>query len=461
MGTYTQVGKLTDPTGDALRGAGQNITKAGITAVINKKKQDELDRVRKNKLNESLYGLDLAVSEIPALSDSSLDETTRGVLQEELNRIHKLGMDSLGGDNSEYLKEKAKFAALVKELPVQIGVLNKQALNFDESAATGVGSFLNGVNEPWAIDMLQNFNKKNGEDIGVKIVNGQWVFEYQGNIVNAGNNLKNVESGGGLIKYMKDPQESLKGIFDVTATEDYIGLTFTDTERRKGKTESKKWTDYTEQNNEIKRQLQDGTALDGQLDDKKGQNNWQYYGGEGVYDPDAEVEITDDQGGKVKVKMKDHLKKLMIDDMMNKYGHDDIVNKGESTTVDKNWTKAGPDAATLKLLQEAATTKEKHKIIKTSIASGADELLALLSSAGGGEYEIVDGEVITGSKDGKNYSYTPRIIQKIGADKDEKTGIMTDQEGNWDTPKNLSAIATNYVTDEYIKNLSTQQKKFN
>ncbi len=335
MGAYEQVGKLIDPTAKAIRSGSKQMTKAATAFAANVRKQKELEKVRVTKLNESLYGLDLAVESIPQISDSSLDDNTRKVLEEQLGKIHALGLEATKtGDNAFYLKEKAKFEALVKQLPVMIGVLNEEAKTWETNNQKGV-KFLNNpeYNDAWKMDMLDNFNDKNGEDIIPSIVNGKWVFKYKGHLLNTENNLKNVEKGGGLIKYANDPTNKFKSIFDVTAPDNYKGKQVSTQEKKGTKITTKTRMEYTEQNNEIRKILKEGDGLKDEIQGINGQNNWQHYGGEGGYNPEAEIEWLDKSGKKVKMKMEDILKDLIIEDMMQKYGHEDVEEKGTSERI--------------------------------------------------------------------------------------------------------------------------------
>lgn len=327
MGAYEQVGKLTDATAEAIRSGSKQMTKAATAFATNVRKQKELEKVRVTKLNESLYGLDLAVESIPQISDSSLDDNTRKVLEEQLGKIHALGLEaSKTGDNAFYLKEKAKFEALVKQLPVMIGVLNEEAKTWETNNQKGV-KFLNNpeYNGAWKMDMLDNFNDKDGEDIIPSIVNGKWVFKYKGNLLNTENNLKNVEKGGGLIKYANDPTSKFKSIFEVAAGEDYTGKQVSTQEKSGSVLTTTQKLDYTEQNKQIREMLsKDDGGLKDEIQGINGQNNWQHYGGEGSYDPEKKI------NGK---KMKDILEDLIIEDMIQKYGHEDIIEKGSSERI--------------------------------------------------------------------------------------------------------------------------------
>ncbi len=450
MGTYEQPGKLTDPTGEALRGVGQNITKAATDFAVKKKKQERLNQIRKNKLNESLYGLDLAVSEIPSIDDDSFNESVRIALQEQLDKVHKLGLESINGDNTEYVKAKAQLMATTKDLTSQIGVLNTQAQKLADSPASGVGSFLNGgENDPVILDFLKNFNDENGKDAKGYFHNGKFVIEYNGGavkgktIINAGNNLKNVESGGGLVRYMKDPQEKFKGIFDVLAGDDYIGTQYTTTTIKKGVTIQETRQKFEDENTDIENSLRypktdEDDPLKNNLIGKEGQNNWQYYGGEGEYD---------------ETKDKQTLRDLITDDMMKKYAFEDDVLKAHSTTDNTNWV-ATANAENPKYPTLTDGSKQVVKYVNTLLNKNINDEAMIKSLTGfinlsgfNYSYKKIDGVYSIVSPNGSKFFTMPKgsdaakkqiILKLLGfsgyslnsANKFTKTGstILTDEK---------------------------------
>ena len=320
MGTYERPSLIIDPTAQALREAGAGITKTGAEIAAAKKKEEELEKIRRNKLNEDLYGLDLAVSSMPDAEDRSFDNSVDNMLKGELERIHRLGQEALkSGDNSLYLKEKAAFESMVKEMPVVINSINKEGEIWSNSSAEGVGSFLNGSNEPWKINLMENWNKEDGKDIIPKYVNGKLVLEYEGNVVNTATLIKNLKSGGnGLITYMDDPQPALKEIFKTTAGPGYVGYKYVDTQRSEftGKMREVSIADYSAQNERVREQLMSPKEGDDPLATRFNQNNWEFFRNSGQFTNTPEQRL--------------QLREQMVDFMMNSYGHADQVKVGET-----------------------------------------------------------------------------------------------------------------------------------
>ena len=84
MGTYDKPGIIKDTRLQAARGASQQISKTIAEQAQKKKKAEEMIKLKQQKLNESMYGLQLDVSKIPASSDKSLTASLRKTLNTEL-----------------------------------------------------------------------------------------------------------------------------------------------------------------------------------------------------------------------------------------------------------------------------------------------------------------------------------------------------------------------------------------
>jgi len=376
MGTYEKPSLIIDPRSETLRKAGTQIAQSGLQTAANLKKQEELNRIRRNKLNEELYGLDLAVNSMPDADDKTFDDSIDNMLQDQLKVIHKLGAEALRtGDNSKFLKERAAFEAMVKQMPVVINAINREGEIWNKSSAEGVGSFLQGKNDPWKINLMENWNKKDGKDIIPKYVNGQLVLEYNGNIVNTSNLIKNLKEGGsGLITYMDDPQPALQQIFTIASGgKNYKGYQYIELDKSEitGKKAQITRLSYKDQNNEIRDKLMNPGKGGDPLETRFNQNNWEFFnkGTTEIYND------TPEQRAK--------LRKQMVDFMMTNYGHDDIVNVGETPYV-------APKSESKYTPAQLKTIKDVGKI--TDVQTGVDTLnsTAKLNKSGQNYYSAKD-----------------------------------------------------------------------
>jgi len=340
MGTYTQPGIIKDTRFDTARGVGQQISKTIQEDLEKKKKAEEMLKLKKQKLNESMYGLQLDVSKVPAASDKSLTASLRKTLNNELQYIYQLGLESLKtGDNSEYLAAKAKFEGWVSKLPEQIGNLDYEANMYSKKG----DQVLTHGNDPMLAKMLDNYNMEDGKDIEITYDRGTGtgIYSYsdvndQGQsvstTVNMDYNLKNIKSGGsGLMKYIEDPSDRLSKMWN-KVSKGYKPSKFERDEiSDTGKEVIAKYETYDYANRDIKNEVGVPNYKD-PFENEYNQNNWEFFGFPGEFDDQDDEKVN-------------KLKEVMIDWMITnkgkrsetRLGEDPVTKetKGRSTSDDR------------------------------------------------------------------------------------------------------------------------------
>lgn len=282
MGTYSKPQVIQDPLAGALAKSSKDVNTAAIQYINSVENQKKLDELKNNKLNESLYNLDVAVNSITDADDAAFDDNFKDMMQTELSRIHDLGNEALRtGDNSLYLKEKAKFESLVKKMPVLITNINNQAKQLDEK---GIQNVLNNTDSRY-VSFLDNWNNKNGSGTMPKIVDGNLVLDYGGFNVNSGAVLSSVENGGGLT-FVNDNTDQFQQIFKKAAGNNYSLLSKGSqyVQEKDGKMIQTNYKDYSLANQQIRSELEQPNTLNSQLN----QNNWQLFGFEGTFKGEEE-----------------------------------------------------------------------------------------------------------------------------------------------------------------------------
>lgn len=282
MGTYSKPQVIQDPLAGALAKSSKDVNTAAIQYINSVENQKKLDELKNNKLNESLYNLDVSVNSITDADDAAFDDNFKGMMQTELSRIHDLGNEALRtGDNSLYLKEKAKFESLVKKMPVLITNINNQAKQLDEK---GIQNVLNNTDSRY-VSFLDNWNNKNGSGTMPKIVDGNLVLDYGGFNVNSGAVLSSVENGGGLT-FVNDNTDQFQQIFKKAAGNNYSLLSKGSqyVQEKDGKMIQTNYKDYSLANKQIRSELEQPNTLNSQLN----QNNWQLFGFEGTFKGEPE-----------------------------------------------------------------------------------------------------------------------------------------------------------------------------
>lgn len=335
MGTYDKPGIIKDTRFQAARGASQQISKTIAEQAEKKKKAEEMIKLKQQKLNESMYGLQLDVSKVPASSDKSLTASLRKTLNTELQHIYQLGLDSLKtGDNSEYLSAKAKFEGWISKLPNQLGNLDYEANMYSKKGSQAMTY----GNNPVLGIMLDNFNQKDGQDIEITYDRGTGVgiYSYEdmhlGKVdVNMDYNMKNIESGGsGLIKYIDDPTDRLGKLW-TKASKGYKPYTFEQEEIGKtGQEVIATYQNYDDANEDIKNELM-GVGVPNYKDpfeNEYTQSNWEFFGFPGEFDSNSS-------------RHKKELQEVMIDWMITNKGKRSETRTKEELLTKKNRSVGG------------------------------------------------------------------------------------------------------------------------
>jgi hypothetical protein len=355
MGTYRQPGVIKDTRFETARAAGEQISKTIVEDLEKKKKAEEMLKLKKQKLNESMYGLQLDVSKVPAASDKSLTASLRKTLNNELQHIYQLGLESLKtGDNSEYLAAKSKFEGFVSKLPEQIGNLDYEANMYSKKG----DQVLTYGNDPMLAKMLDNYNMEDGKDIEITYDRGTGtgIYSYTdvndkgksvNTMVNMDYNLKNIKSGGsGLMKYMDDPSDSFSKLWS-KVSKGYKPYTFQQEEiGRGGQDVIATYQNYDDANEDIKKELTDASQpnFKDPFANQYNQNNWEFFGNK------TEFLDTEEQ--------REKLRNTMVDYMITNYGKRSETRTKEELLTEKNKSTSG--SATQRKINSAKAFGRKY-----------------------------------------------------------------------------------------------------
>lgn len=352
MGAYSSPGQGTrNNVASKVSTTMKNVGASAMAIANAKKAENERKRTLQNQVNSSLTDLDAKVYSVPTINDATLDKKLEAKLNEELARIHELSKSGIEGDNSEYLDARSKFESLVTNLGSYIGTFNEQAKIYDGNASNVLNQE---GNDSWKMDMFNNFLKDDGKDIDFEFIGDDMVWKYDGNVVNASKNIEAIKAGtDGLLTYNVDHSKSISDLFDFVAPKNYKGKSISNTYKNGGTSSRTDVTDWAEQSTKIRKELQDGKALDDYLD----QSSYEKYvpdsqnpGGDGML-----IIEGDDTGNEDRKKL---LKEKMIDKMMADYGHEKIdpttgdyvyeTEDAKSVSVDANYEE-GEDQKTMQI----------------------------------------------------------------------------------------------------------------
>ncbi len=337
MGTYRSPQIIQDPLADALSKSADKVNQAAVNYIASAENQKRLRKRREDALNKDLYNLDLSVNSVPSTNSDVFDEAMKTELKRNLDEIHRLGMDALRtGDSSEYYRKRAMFEGVVKKLPSELSVMNKEAGVAKEGAN---GRLLNNQDSR-LLDVYDDWNNNSGANLKPTIENGNLVINYGGPKdekyknnyrVVPGSIVASVESGGG-ISLLQDPTKELETVFKAAAGNNYDTLAQGKQLIKKGDKTSynKKKKDYSLANQITKANLtgvdENGNPIANWTDPLQpeyNQNNWQHYMGNnaGIFTGDESQKAV--------------LRERMVSDMMNRFGLPDEVTTFTATTVDE------------------------------------------------------------------------------------------------------------------------------
>ena len=216
-GTYYNPGRVIDTSvGEFTKGI-EDIEKS-LAKQAELKENEEKNRIKlQNKLNEDLLGLSSSVNEFPEYAEITIDDQVKSTLQDKYEEVYRLGVDSIGKDNSAYLKAKRELEVAAKEAGLFLAAFNSEGQKFEDSESleldqVGAALLAQDTNR---IDFIRDYNK-GGSNIKPELVNGVWVFKMKDKdgedfIVNSRAYLNEKQP---FLNYLEDDTEKLNLIYE-------------------------------------------------------------------------------------------------------------------------------------------------------------------------------------------------------------------------------------------------------
>tara|TARA_R110000803_G_scaffold117208_3_gene185752 strand:- start:5524 stop:7191 length:1668 start_codon:yes stop_codon:yes gene_type:complete len=320
-GTYYRPGRVIDTSISDLTKGVQDVEKA-LKEEAKLRKIEEQNRINRiNKINEGEYGLSSAINEFPEYADVTLDDEIKLGLKNQLEYVHQLGIDSIGKDNSAYLKAKRQLEVAAKEAGLFMASFNEQGALWEERRYVNEdqpSSYLNNT-DPGRIVFMDDY-VKGGSNIKPELVDGVWMFTKKGEdggedfIVNSRAYLNEKND---FIEYTEDIAPIAKTIYDTHAVkyqkekekilEKYEG--------GDGTIITESFEDWDKANIDLRKAISSDPALLKTLNSKTFQSIPSEIRGKESYDPSSEEQ-----------------KKMYTDYIVNKV-MDDFAEEGRTRTA--------------------------------------------------------------------------------------------------------------------------------
>lgn len=174
----------------------------------------------KNELTLQDAELKRISSSLSADDEQNFKDDLTNAVNAEIDRIYKLGYNSIGRDQNEYLKAQSNLLNGVKDLQAGLAIFDEEGKEYQKIVESGQGQFkISNSTDPKARDFMNNIslNKGNGTKIGYE--NGNFTLNYNGYSKNISNYFQARKNGAaGTISYVGDPSAEYKAIYDKYAS---------------------------------------------------------------------------------------------------------------------------------------------------------------------------------------------------------------------------------------------------
>ena len=174
----------------------------------------------KNELTLQDAELKRISSSLSADDEQNFKDDLTNAVNAEIDRIYKLGYNSIGRDQTEYLKAQSNLLNGVKDLQAGLAIFDEEGREYQKIVESGSGQFkISNSTDPKARAFMNNItlNKGNGTKIGYE--NGNFTLNYNGYSKNISNYMQSRKNGGpGTINYVGDPSAEYKAIYDKYAS---------------------------------------------------------------------------------------------------------------------------------------------------------------------------------------------------------------------------------------------------
>lgn len=194
-----------------------NSIKGAVTAF-----DTQMANIAKSKSELALQDAELKriSSSLSTDNEKNFKDELTDVVNAEIDRIYRLGYNSIGRDPSEYLKAQSNLLNGVKELQSGLALFDEEGKEYKKVSNSGQASTkISNSTDPKARDFMENLYLNNGNGSKVSYENGSFIVGYNGYNKNISNYFQARKNGGpGVINYVNDPSAEYKAIYDKYAS---------------------------------------------------------------------------------------------------------------------------------------------------------------------------------------------------------------------------------------------------
>jgi hypothetical protein len=225
----------------------------------------QMANIEKSKNELALQDAELKriSTSLSADNEQNFKDDLSDAVNAEIDKIYKLGYNSIGRDQTEYLKAQSNLLNGIKELQSGLAIFDEESKEYQKIKNSGLGQFkISNTSNPKARAFLDNIALNNGNGTKIGYQNGSFTLGHSGYSVNISNYMNSRKNGAeGMVSYVGDPSKEYEAIYNKHAKK-YSGLTKKiQTQLANGKISTETSKEYDAANKQIREELMNDPNL--------------------------------------------------------------------------------------------------------------------------------------------------------------------------------------------------------
>ena len=359
---------------DSARYLGDAVTK-GVTSFD---KRMQSIQASKDALTTFVTGLQEQATSLDNLDDNNVSDQIQKLLNDQIDEINLLGYNSIGRDQTEFIKRKSQLVSSTKNLLENMLNKDEQAADYQKAINSGQGvNKISQLTPSINQEYLQDILLRNGRGSKVEYKDGAFIVTFTGKdgktlTYNASNDINATKKGAKpLIQYVDDFDPSYKTSYDRIAAKYQPTLTSITEFVGEGKNRRKVITKAKEYN-KIRESILEELKNDPNFAANVSLDETQYLRGKGV---DGIEEVYDITLGDEKslLELNDKIKEQRANYILNQYLPADAVLSTETIDSPVEPKASGDDkedkvvidnSAFIKSLDDVTDVEQQGGLIK-------------------------------------------------------------------------------------------------
>ena len=178
----------------------------------------QMANIEKSKNELALQDAELKriSSSLSAGDEQNFKDDLTKAINDEIDRIYRLGYNSIGRDQTEYMKAQSNLINGIKDLQSGLAIFDEEGKEYQKIVNSGQAlTKISNTTDPKARDFMNNLYLNNGNGTKISYENGNFSLNYNGYSKNISNYMQARKNGSpAIINYVDDPSSEYKAIYD-------------------------------------------------------------------------------------------------------------------------------------------------------------------------------------------------------------------------------------------------------